>query len=1062
MTNVSGPSSPVPSGPSEQTLPAPPTPPAAAGSASPADPGSASPTLVAEPSALDAPRAPEPQRPPLRPPLRPPPPPPPPQPTPSDPTAQTIREAPPGATEIRGALAGGPALAPSPSPDATVRAPLPRSLGNYELLSEVARGGMGVVYRARQPGLDRVVALKVMLDGEFASAETLERFLREARAAARLQHPSIVPIHEVGSVEGRHFFTMDFVEGLPLHEYVADRAPSPRAILELVRQVSEAVAYAHAQGVIHRDLKPQNILVDASARPHLLDFGLAKDLHDAASRTRSGYAFGTPAYMPPEQAAGDVRAIDERSDVYSLGAILFEAFTGRAPFEGDNPASILHAVVNEEPPLPSALAPDLHREIELIIRKAMAKEKASRYAGAGALADDIGRFLDGRPILARPPSWGCVVARFARRNRRAVSAGAAVAGTALAVVVLLALAVQRGRAADRLLAEAASVLHEALDAPLERFSAGDLRTQLEAALQGLDRVLEKDPRRATACCERAIAREALRDLAGAAEDFGRARSLDPGLREAAYHEARLLAALGKAEAARERLAALAAAEGPFARLARAERELLEHCPMRAVPEARTVLSGAASASPDDVRARACAERLLARVYGDRRWSLFFDQPRALGELDQAISAHPSEPGLYQARARVRIHLRRAREGLEDCRRALARGETAELLAVEGEALLQLRGFEEALALGRRLATLPGGAELGRILQARALTRLGRPAPAQAIFDRLAEAGTAPTLFAALEILRAAPAEYADRVEGLKQRARALDPSFDDFEGAVELGEVLLAPEFRLAQVKDPFTEALRKRFPDHPLTHYVLGLRAAYASKVPEALSELDLAIQGAPEAAGFYMVRGVVRVATVVRIPDAVEDLNRMLLLDPSNTDALRLRAYTHLFAGRRAAAVQDLAERALLLDYTDLEKEAGRMLTLPAEPTERFLLNFLSPMFPGVVEEVAERLCVVGEAGLETDPVQARRALARASLLVPRRTRPLVGLARLYVRAGDEGAALEFLERAERGGCRDAAALEASPDFGLLSGSPRFQKLVERMKAATKDREGAGPGGR
>jgi len=238
------------------------------------------------------------------------------------------------------------AAEPAPSPAGT----LPR-LGDYELLEEVARGGMGIVYRARQVSLNRIVAVKLMRDSAPAGAEELKRFKVEAGAAAKLKHPHIVAIHEVGEQNGRHYFAMDLVEGGDLARHTREGPLPPRQAAELVATIAEAVQHAHEKGVLHRDLKPANVLLDGEGRPFVTDFGLARSLDADSSLTLTGQVLGTPGYMPPEQATG-AGTVGPAADIYSLGAVLYHLLTGRAPFVGGTPAETMRHVVEQEPVSP--------------------------------------------------------------------------------------------------------------------------------------------------------------------------------------------------------------------------------------------------------------------------------------------------------------------------------------------------------------------------------------------------------------------------------------------------------------------------------------------------------------------------------------------------------------------------------------------------------------------------------------------------------------------------------------------------------------------------------------
>src|SRR5688572_25733623 len=233
--------------------------------------------------------------------------------------------------------------------------PLPRSFGNYELLEEIARGGMGVVYKARQKSLNRVVALKMILAGPFASKQTILRFRAEAEAAANLHHPNIVAIHETGEADGQHYFSMDYVEGSNLADLVRDGLLPFQKAAEYIRKVAEAIHYAHENNVLHRDLKPSNVLIDANDEPRITDFGLAKKLTGTSELTITGQLLGSPGYMPPEQASSQRGAYGPHSDVYAVGAILYHLLTGRPPFQAENLTDTLEQLLNREPVPPRQL-----------------------------------------------------------------------------------------------------------------------------------------------------------------------------------------------------------------------------------------------------------------------------------------------------------------------------------------------------------------------------------------------------------------------------------------------------------------------------------------------------------------------------------------------------------------------------------------------------------------------------------------------------------------------------------------------------------------------------------
>lgn len=288
--------------------------------------------------------------------------------------------------------------------------------GDYELLREIGRGGMGVIYLARQAGLNRLVGVKLLREGRMAGAIDVSRFRAEAEAAARLKHPNIVAIHEVGCHNGQHFFSMEYVEGLTLAEVVREGPLSADRAAGYLRTVAEAIEHAHREGILHRDLKPSNVLVDAEDRPRITDFGLARRTDGFGGLTLSGAIVGTPSYMSPEQAEGDRTAVGPASDVYSLGAMLYELITGRPPLQAESPLETLLLVRRAEPVRPRLLNPKIPADLETIALTCLEKNPSQRYASARALADELGRFLRREPIHARPIGRARRGVRWCRRN----------------------------------------------------------------------------------------------------------------------------------------------------------------------------------------------------------------------------------------------------------------------------------------------------------------------------------------------------------------------------------------------------------------------------------------------------------------------------------------------------------------------------------------------------------------------------------------------------------------------------------------------------------------------
>lgn len=422
--------------------------------------------------------------------------------------------------------------------------------GNYELLNEIARGGMGVVFKARQKSLNRIVAVKMILAGQMASPMAVQRFYAEAQAAANLHHPGIVGIYEVGELDGRHYFSMEFVEGQSLADKIRDKPLPPADAARYMIQIAEAIDYAHERSILHRDLKPSNVLIDLTDRPRVTDFGLAKQLEGATQLTGADTLLGTPSYMPPEQAAAKHGQVNRTSDVYSLGAVLYELLTGRPPFVAAQPIDIIMQVLRTDPVAPRLLNSKLPVDLETIALKCLTKEQSKRYPTAGELAADLKRWQDGEPILARPTGQAERLFRWCRRNPRV----AALSGISLALVVAIAVistvsAIQiraaRDRAVKNLIAEEAAKKSAEQNARIARTVIENLvasfadtmtdtgamsevqRRILEDARQVYEDFLRVEPTDMNLKFEAALARRKLGDIArlqGRPEDFAAAEA----------------------------------------------------------------------------------------------------------------------------------------------------------------------------------------------------------------------------------------------------------------------------------------------------------------------------------------------------------------------------------------------------------------------------------------------------------------------------------------------------------------------------------------------------------
>src|SRR6184192_3033595 len=313
-----------------------------------------------------------------------------------------------------------PATTPNdvaPASQKTARAAeLLGELGDYELLEEVGRGGQGVVFRARQKSLNRTVALKVISLGQWASKAHLKRFRREAEAAASLEHPGIVPIHEVGERDGSCYFSMKFIEGGQVDEVIRRTPMSIRQAAELIAKVARTVHYAHEHGILHRDIKPGNILLDGKGEPHLTDFGLARLVETESTVTRTMEVLGTPSYMAPEQAVGNNARISSATDVYGVGAVLYQLLTGQPPFAGGTTYETIKLLLDTEPRQPRLLNPKLDRDLSTICLKCLEKDPQRRYSSALALAEDLERWLKHEPIQARRTGVLTRGKKWVRRN----------------------------------------------------------------------------------------------------------------------------------------------------------------------------------------------------------------------------------------------------------------------------------------------------------------------------------------------------------------------------------------------------------------------------------------------------------------------------------------------------------------------------------------------------------------------------------------------------------------------------------------------------------------------
>ncbi len=547
----------------------------------------------------------------------------------------------------------------------------PLELAGYEILGELGAGGMGVVYKARQVGLNRLVALKMIRTGAGASGAEVARFQAEAEAVARLRHPNIVTIYEVGQVRGQPFFSLELVDGGSLGRQLASAALPPAQAARLVQTLARAVQAAHEAGVVHRDLKPANILLTADGTPKITDFGLAKFLGSDSGWTHSGAILGTPSYMAPEQAQGEGRGggVGPAADIWALGAILYEALTGRPPFRGPSVLETLDQVRTQEPVAPVRLQPKTPRDLETITLKCLQKEPGRRYASAGELADDLGRFLTGQPIRARPVGAAERLHKWVRRKPALASL--------LGLSGLLLIALVAGGLVYQFRLQAALQRAEAKEAEARR-QHQRVADNYRRASETLDRMLGRMARWSVGAVPqlKELQREQLEDaLAYFQGSLQEDDSSDPAVRvNAAW-------ALGRTAEIQQRLGRDREAAENYQRAI----ELLESLPSeyRDDPETQAKLhacysnwSQMAGAFEEGERrmrlALGIAERLAQVRPDEPRWQGAVAQSEHnLGALYQS-NGRPTEAESHYARAeKIRIALVRDHPENEDYQAALA-------------------------------------------------------------------------------------------------------------------------------------------------------------------------------------------------------------------------------------------------------------------------------------------------------------------------------------------------------------------------------------------------------
>lgn len=407
--------------------------------------------------------------------------------------------------------------------------------GDYEILEEIARGGMGIVYKAKQRHLNRIVALKVLLAGGAATEQEVERFRREAESAGKLQHPNIVAIYQIGKVDCYHYFTMDFIAGDTLQALIKSKKRR-KALVQILEKVARALDHAHQRGIVHRDIKPSNIIVTPEGEPKITDFGLAKNL-EAQGLTEKGSTLGTPYYMAPEQTLGTTN-VDGRADVYSMGVILYEILTHRLPFNASTIVELYHKIVEEEPIPPSKLNKQVEKPLEMICLKAMEKEPSQRYESAAALAEDLRRYLAGEAVSAKRASFQYRLYRKLKKNYQTILIGSGVFLFLVALILFWLLQVQEKADRKKRLAEVNTLLEQA---------RGEVKAKNSIALSTLEKAIKKDPNYSITYRALGDAHRAFGEYMLAIKDYSMSLSLDDQDALAYFGRGKAYASLEKSE-----------------------------------------------------------------------------------------------------------------------------------------------------------------------------------------------------------------------------------------------------------------------------------------------------------------------------------------------------------------------------------------------------------------------------------------------------------------------------------------------------------------------------------
>ncbi len=856
------------------------------------------------------------------------------------------------------------------------------TVGGYEILAELGRGGMGVVYKARQLRLNRIVALKMILRTGAAADEVARfRFRIEAEAIARLQHPNIVQIHEVGEHEGRPFFSLEFVEGGSLQQKLQAAPQPPREAARLAETLARAMHAAHERGIVHRDLKPANVLLTPEGTPKITDFGLAKRLDAPDGHTRTGVILGTPSYMAPEQAQGEAKTVTHAADVWALGAVLYEMLTGRPPFHGANTWATVAQVLTQEPVPPGRLQPAVPRDLDTICLKCLQKDPGKRYATATALADDCAAFLEGRPIMARPAGcWERAVKWARRRPATAALVAVSVLALAFALAGLLFYAGyldQRAQVAEQELSEERRIeavrgqAHAALaagEAAVARQEWAAARTELMRALDLTRSEQRLEALRAPAAALRETAERRLEAL----QRLERFR----GLYETALFHSLHVSALDRPENVRTARAAAGRALALFG-LDRATptdpktadltegdgRKVRDRC-----YQLLFLLAEALAQPLESEAAPAQARQALAaldRASGWHRPTRTYHLRRA-GYLDR-LSDAAGAAAARRAAAKLPADADGPAENFmrgEECYRrqdfAGAVGHLDRVLQREprhfwaqyllANCYLRTRRLAEARAAWTACLNIRSDFVWGRLNRAFTLTELaagGPPAEAAALY-RAAEGD----LREALTLPRNAEANYVLHVHRglLHLRQRQLEEAATDFAAAGKLRPQEFAASLNLAQVREQqgrlgeAVAALDEAVTARPELATLYRTRARLHLKrgdTKAALADLDEAIRrespttpSPTRLAEDHKERGVL-LADLKRYEEAVRAYDAALKLHPDDVVVHRLRAEALLELNRHREAL------AALDEYLERVVQASAYYRKRGEPVAKVYLT-------------------------------------------------------------------------------------------------------------------------